>query len=336
MRERITRPRGAQQQPHGEDAEQQRDDGAQHKAEFLTRHREDEIGMGIGDAIFDRASTGPHARETAMLKSLQRQPRLIARFAGIFHLRDILIDTVADVREEHIGESKKPRARARKRAHPIKAQACEKEKCGPQREQQPRLADIRLQHQKADGQRHQKQGDEFLADRHGLRIGKQGGRQYREARLEEFGWLKGEPAQIDPAFCAEHFVAREQHQRRTDNGEREHDGRDKLDGADGKDRGDGQDAGRDDREGDLLGGIAEIARGHRPAGGRRARREGQHQADGDQGEHGDEGDAIHRPPPACETAASGARERHWAASLCLTISATSVRKTSPRCSKSRN
>src|SRR6185437_7902432 len=68
----------------------------------------------------------------------------------------------------------------------------------------------------------------------------------------------------------------------------------------------------------------------------RACGEGQHQTDGDEREHGDEGHAVHRPPPACEAAASCAREGHWAASLFLERSATSARNTSPRCSKSRN
>ena len=71
-------PRRAQQQPHGQHAEQQRDQAAQQEAELLARHREDEIGMGVGNAVFDGARAGPDAGKTAMRKGLQRQAGLIA------------------------------------------------------------------------------------------------------------------------------------------------------------------------------------------------------------------------------------------------------------------
>ena len=59
---------------------------AKHQAEFLARHRENEIGMGVGNAIFDRARAGPDAGKTAMGKGLERQARLIA---GVGDAQDI-------------------------------------------------------------------------------------------------------------------------------------------------------------------------------------------------------------------------------------------------------
>ncbi len=92
--------------------------------------------------------------------------------------------------------------------------------------------------------RDQHQGDKFLANAHRLRIGKDRGGKDCEAGLEKFGRLQGEPAEIDPAFRAQHFIAGEQHQRRTDHRKREHDRRDKLDGADREHRGNGKNATR--------------------------------------------------------------------------------------------
>ena len=78
LAEGIARIGGAQQQPHGEKAEQGGDDGAKHQAEFLARHRENVIGMGVGNAVFDGARAGADAGKTAMGESLERQSRLIA------------------------------------------------------------------------------------------------------------------------------------------------------------------------------------------------------------------------------------------------------------------
>ena len=55
LRERLTRGGGAQQQTYRQDTEQQGDQAAKDKAELLARHREDEIGMGVGNAVFDGA-----------------------------------------------------------------------------------------------------------------------------------------------------------------------------------------------------------------------------------------------------------------------------------------
>ncbi len=76
---------------------------------------------------------------------------------------------------------------------------------------------------------------------------------------------------------------------------REHDGCGEFDGADRKHRGSRQNARSNDRKSDLLGRITEIARRHRAAGGRRACRKREHQADGNEREHGDTG---RRDPPS--------------------------------------
>ena len=60
---------------HGEQTEQSGDDGAKNQAEFLARHREDIIGVGVGNAVLDRARARPHAGKTAMGEGLQRQFR---------------------------------------------------------------------------------------------------------------------------------------------------------------------------------------------------------------------------------------------------------------------
>ena len=89
---------GAQQQPHGQHAEQQRDQAAEQKAEFLARHREDEVGMRVGDAVFDRAGARPDAGKAAMRESFQRQTRLIAGIG----IAEELVHAVMDMREDFI------------------------------------------------------------------------------------------------------------------------------------------------------------------------------------------------------------------------------------------
>ena len=55
---------------------------AEHEAELLARHREDEIGMRVGNAVFDRARAGTNAGKAAMLERLQRKTGLIAGIGG--------------------------------------------------------------------------------------------------------------------------------------------------------------------------------------------------------------------------------------------------------------
>ena len=50
LREGIARLGRAHQKPHGEHAEQQRDQPAEDEAELLARHGKDEVGMRIRDA----------------------------------------------------------------------------------------------------------------------------------------------------------------------------------------------------------------------------------------------------------------------------------------------
>ena len=69
----------AQQQPHREQRRTRAAiTAAKQETELLARHREDEVGMGIGNAVFDRARARTDTGKTAMGESLERQARLIA------------------------------------------------------------------------------------------------------------------------------------------------------------------------------------------------------------------------------------------------------------------
>src|SRR5437763_1049815 len=71
LREGITRARGAQQQADGHDAEQHGNENTQRDAEFFACDGKDEIGMGIGKAIFDRARARSDSNEPAGLERLE-------------------------------------------------------------------------------------------------------------------------------------------------------------------------------------------------------------------------------------------------------------------------
>ena len=47
---------------------------AKHEAEFLARHREDEVGMGVGNAVFDRARAGADAGKPPWAKAFSARP----------------------------------------------------------------------------------------------------------------------------------------------------------------------------------------------------------------------------------------------------------------------
>ena len=145
------------------------------------------------------------------------------------------------------------------------------------------------------------------------------------------------PAQIDPAPCAQNLAAQEDRQHRADQREREDDRGRQLHRAQRQKRGEAENEERDDRKCRLPAGIAEIAGAEPATGRRRAGREGQDQANGEQGQRREQRDAIDRPPPGGETTAIGARQAHDASRTCSAVRAvTSARKASPRSSKSRN
>ncbi|MEI9887548.1 MAG: hypothetical protein WDN08_13810 [Rhizomicrobium sp.] len=149
------------------------------------------------------------------------------------------------------------------------------------------------------------------------------------------GWSENRPSSIERAG-AEDLVAGDQHQAGADQRHREHDGGGDLELLQRQQRCAAQDGGGDDREQDLLGGVAEIAGGERAAGRGRAGGEGEHQADGDQHQHQHQRNPVDGPPPGGIGAAVGARVHDASRTGWALRSATAARKASPRASKSLN
>ncbi len=125
--ESALRPRRPQQQPHRQQAEQDGDQSAQQQAELLPRHREDEIGMGVGDFVFDGARAGTDASQAAMRESLQRQARLAARLGGGEFVQPHL-----HMGKHHIGEKAQHRGGTCQQAYPGEPQAPEEQHRAPQ------------------------------------------------------------------------------------------------------------------------------------------------------------------------------------------------------------
>src|SRR6185295_13897317 len=95
------------------EGEEENEDDAGEKAEFLAEHGEDEIGMGVGKNALGRSPAGAGAEETAVVERLKG--RIDLEGVALVGAQEP-VDARGDMREGLIGESQ-PRQRQRAETH---------------------------------------------------------------------------------------------------------------------------------------------------------------------------------------------------------------------------
>ncbi len=148
LREAMTRPRMTMK------ANSADDDEAGDDAEFLARHGEDEIGVGVGQDALHRALARSLAEPAAGHEAVERRIDLegvddAAAGGGI----DEFDHARAHMRHEFIGEQNAAEAGAADADDPEPVQPGHEEQRRPDQRDQHRLAEIGLQDQRHDGQR---------------------------------------------------------------------------------------------------------------------------------------------------------------------------------------
>ena len=261
-------------------AEQRGDDAAEHQAEFLARHREDVIGMGVGDAVFDGARAGTDARQNRHGQRPSAPARPDSRYRTV---AEILRHAVMHMREDHIGGEAQHGRRRPPAAHPEKRQAGRRTASRPTATAAGRSGRHRAaaagSAARAAISRKVISG---LGTASGCAVGQHRGRQDGEAGLEEFRRLQRRTAEIQFAPRAQHIGADEQHQEGADQGQAKTTAAVILIWRSDSSEAPPMMPSATTANSQLARGIAEIAGGERAAGDGGTGGEGQHQADADQ------------------------------------------------------
>ncbi len=231
-----------------------RDQDAERDAEFLARDRKDEIRVGVGKPVFDRARAGSHAGKAAGFERLKGETGLIAGSA-LHELRDAF----AHMGMEEIGDDREPRTAGTQRGKPVVGKTGEEQHHHAQGPEQQRLPDIGLQQQHDQSRRQQPDGHELAGEAALQFVGEEGGGENREGGLEELGRLQPQSAEIEPAMSAVDVDARDEREPGADQAEREDAGRQDAHGFGIEHRRADQDADGGRREGELLQRVGEVA-----------------------------------------------------------------------------
>src|SRR5207237_3564345 len=117
--EEIVLLEDAREAAQHDEAEDQHDDDAGHEAELLAGDGEDEIGMGVGQELLDRAFAWASAPQPAIHESLDRAVDLIAVAARRI---EKAVDAAGDVRQEGIGADQPDHAAGEADGDPVEAQ----------------------------------------------------------------------------------------------------------------------------------------------------------------------------------------------------------------------
>ncbi len=136
--------RGLGQAAQHDEGEQSEQDEAGDQPVFLGGHREDEIGVGVGQHVLHRALARAPAEPAAMQEGIERAVGLIGVAGGGI---EEAVDARGDVRHEQIGRDDAADAGKPERADPDHIDAGHIEQRAPDQRDEQRLAEIGLQDQ---------------------------------------------------------------------------------------------------------------------------------------------------------------------------------------------
>ncbi len=292
--ERIVGAHRLDQRADDNEGKQRDQNEAEHDAEFLRRHRKDEIGVAFGQDALDGAFAGAAAEPAAADEGFGRDVDVVAVARG--RIKEA-VDALGDMRN---GEERRHQADAGGAGephHPDQAHAGHIEQRAPHQRDQHGLAEIRLQHQQRDHDDEQSERDGIGRHFRPLRrFAEQPGDQDHESGLEKFRRLDVDAENDQPAPRALDLGAEIRRRGGQHQADDEDDQRHFADIARRQERGADQHRAGGNEKQHLA--VDEMKR-VKPDAGRdwRARGEAQHDAAEHQGDQRRQRQAVDRPPP---------------------------------------